>query len=57
MQKGASQQLTEKRRRAKRGRTGPERAWLVGPGRSAQANRSGLFWDQFTTPFDLGVSL
>jgi hypothetical protein len=57
MQKGASQQLTEKRHGAKRGRTGPERAWSVGPGRSAQADRSGLFWDQFTTPFDLGVSL
>jgi hypothetical protein len=48
MHKGASQQLTEKHRGARRGRTGPK---------CAQAGRPGLFWARFAPPFDLGACL
>jgi hypothetical protein len=42
--------LTEKHRG---GRDGAE----TGLGRSAQAGQPGLFWAQFTPPFDLGARL
>jgi hypothetical protein len=40
MHKGASQQLTEKHRGARRGRTGPKWAWAGRPGRPAHPDPS-----------------
>jgi hypothetical protein len=52
MHKGASQQLTQKHRGARRGRTGLKQAWPVGPGQPAWPILSPV-----CAPFDLGAPL